>query len=103
MPGLVQNPIGMVNPLHGFVQVDGLPQKQSGKNGRCQHGNHNHTAEQRFEFRVLHRNQSLFSGGRPDKFTVPLACGKIPHCGLASYEAETTHCAIGEYSAFVRQ
>jgi hypothetical protein len=50
MPGLVENLIGMVNPLQGFVQVEGFPQKQSSKGCRGHHGNHNYPAEQRFEF-----------------------------------------------------
>jgi hypothetical protein len=62
MPGLVENLIGMVNPLQGFIQVEGFPQKQSGKDRRGHHGNYDHSAEQRFEFRVFHRNQSLLSG-----------------------------------------
>jgi hypothetical protein len=63
---LVENLIGMVNPLQGFIQVEGFPQKQSGKDRRGHHGNYYHSAEQRFEFRVFHRNQSLPFGGRAD-------------------------------------
>jgi hypothetical protein len=61
MPGLVENSIGMVNPLQGFVQVEGFPQKQSSKRCRNQHGDHNHPAKQRFEIRIFHRNKSLSS------------------------------------------
>ena len=63
MPGLVENLIGMVNPLQGFVQVEGFPQKQCGKGCHDHHGNHNHSAEQRFEFRVFHRTNHSFSEG----------------------------------------
>jgi hypothetical protein len=31
MPGLVKNPVGMINPLHRSVQIKGFPQKQSRK------------------------------------------------------------------------
>jgi hypothetical protein len=69
MSGLVENPIGVVNPLQGFVQVEGFPQKQSSEGCRNHHWDHNHSAEQRFKFRVFHRNQSLLSGGRAGQMT----------------------------------
>ena len=69
MPGLVENSIGMVNPLQGLVQVEGSPQQQSSKGCRGHHGNHDHAVKQRFEFQVFHRIQSLLPGGLTEQIS----------------------------------
>ena len=78
MPGLIENPIGMVNPLQGFVQVESLSQQQYSQSCGHRNGNGNHAAEQRLESGVLHLDQSLLSEERI-KLPVSLALRAFPN------------------------